>query len=122
MIPAGQIFVIGDSHIGLSDGSEQPIIAWLDRLAALQPRALYLNGDLFHYLIAASEVLHLVGRESLGASSASCATAASPSTTSKATATSFCTAPSSRTRVTDVGAGVRGRGGRRRSTSSCTAT
>lgn len=52
MIPSGQIFVIGDSHIGLSDGSEAPIIAWLDRLAALRPRALYLNGDLFHYLIA----------------------------------------------------------------------
>jgi UDP-2,3-diacylglucosamine hydrolase len=52
VIPAGQIFVIGDSHIGLSDGSEAPILAWLDRLAALRPRALYLNGDLFHYLIA----------------------------------------------------------------------
>src|SRR5947208_2984213 len=52
VIPAGQIFVIGDSHIGLSDGSEAPIVAWLDRLAALRPRALYLNGDLFHYLIA----------------------------------------------------------------------
>ena len=52
MIPAGQIFVIGDSHIGLSEGSETPILAWLDRLVALQPRALYLNGDLFHYLIA----------------------------------------------------------------------
>ena len=48
----GQIFVIGDSHIGLSDGSEQPVNAWLDRLAALEPKALYLNGDLFHYLIA----------------------------------------------------------------------
>jgi UDP-2,3-diacylglucosamine hydrolase len=48
----GQIFVIGDSHIGLADGSEQPIVAWLDRLEALAPRALYLNGDLFHYLIA----------------------------------------------------------------------
>jgi len=48
----GQIFVIGDSHIGLGDGSEQPIVAWLDRLEALRPRALYLNGDLFHYLIA----------------------------------------------------------------------
>lgn len=47
-----QIYVIGDSHIGLSDGSEGPVNAWLDRLAALQPRALYLNGDLFHYLIA----------------------------------------------------------------------
>ena len=52
MIAAGQIFVIGDSHIGLAPGSERPIVAWLDRLAALQPRALYLNGDLFHYLIA----------------------------------------------------------------------
>jgi len=52
MIPAGQIFVIGDSHIGLSDGNEAPIVAWLDRLAALQPKALYLNGDVFHYLIA----------------------------------------------------------------------
>ncbi len=52
MIPTGQIFVIGDSHIGLSDGSEGPVNAWLDRLAALKPRALYLNGDLFHYLIA----------------------------------------------------------------------
>jgi UDP-2,3-diacylglucosamine hydrolase len=48
----GQIFVIGDSHIGLADGSEGPIVAWLDRLEALAPRALYLNGDLFHYLIA----------------------------------------------------------------------
>ncbi|HEX2059614.1 MAG TPA: metallophosphoesterase [Thermoanaerobaculia bacterium] len=46
------IYVIGDSHIGLSDGSEKPVIAWLDRFAALRPRALYLNGDLFHYLIA----------------------------------------------------------------------
>lgn len=48
----GQIFVIGDSHIGLADGSEKPVCAWLDRLAALEPKALYLNGDLFHYLIA----------------------------------------------------------------------
>jgi len=52
LIPPGQIFVIGDSHIGLADGSEQPVSAWLERLAALRPRALYLNGDLFHYLIA----------------------------------------------------------------------
>ena len=49
---SGEIFVIGDSHIGLADGSEKPVCAWLDRLAALQPKALYLNGDLFHYLIA----------------------------------------------------------------------
>jgi UDP-2,3-diacylglucosamine hydrolase len=44
--------VIGDSHIGLAGGSEKDINAWMDRLAALEPRALYLNGDLFHYLIA----------------------------------------------------------------------
>ena len=52
MIAPGKIFVIGDSHIGLSDGSEAAILSWLDRLEALHPRALYLNGDLFHYLIA----------------------------------------------------------------------
>ena len=52
MIAAGQLFVIGDSHVGLSPGSEKPILEWLDRFATLQPRALYLNGDLFHYLIA----------------------------------------------------------------------
>jgi UDP-2,3-diacylglucosamine hydrolase len=51
-IPPGRIFVIGDSHIGLSEGSEKPVIAWIGRLQALAPRALYLNGDLFHYLIA----------------------------------------------------------------------
>lgn len=49
---SGEIYVIGDSHIGLADGNEKPINAWLDRLVAAQPRALYLNGDLFHYLIA----------------------------------------------------------------------
>ena len=47
-----RIFIIGDSHIGLKDGDERAIVAWLDRLAAQKPRALYLNGDLFHYLIA----------------------------------------------------------------------
>jgi UDP-2,3-diacylglucosamine hydrolase len=52
VIPPGQIFVIGDSHIGLSEGNEAPILGWLDRLSALKPRALFLNGDLFHYLIA----------------------------------------------------------------------
>ena len=52
MIATGQIFIIGDSHIGLSPGSETKILAWLDRFAMLQPRALYLNGDLFHYFIA----------------------------------------------------------------------
>ncbi|GAC1437584.1 MAG: UDP-2,3-diacylglucosamine diphosphatase [Thermoanaerobaculia bacterium] len=51
-IPPGRIFIIGDSHIGLADGNEQPISGWLDRLTALRPKALYLNGDLFHYLIA----------------------------------------------------------------------
>src|SRR5713101_5530236 len=52
MILTGQIFVIGDSHIGISPGSETSIVAWIDRFSLLQPRALYLNGDLFHYLIA----------------------------------------------------------------------
>ncbi len=51
-VAPGQIFIIGDSHIGLKDGDEQPISAWLDRLRALRPSALYLNGDLFHYLVA----------------------------------------------------------------------
>lgn len=51
-LPRGRIYVIGDSHIGLSDGSEKPIVEWLRRLEALRPKALYLNGDLFHYLIA----------------------------------------------------------------------
>lgn len=50
-VKPGQIFVIGDSHIGLADGNEKPISEWLDRLARLKPKALYLNGDLFHYLI-----------------------------------------------------------------------
>lgn len=52
MIAAGQIFIIGDSHIGLSEGSEKAIIEWIDRIESLRPRALYLNGDLFHYFIA----------------------------------------------------------------------
>lgn len=52
MIRPGQIVVIGDSHIGLGEGNETKVNAWLDRLAAAKPRALYLNGDLFHYLIA----------------------------------------------------------------------
>jgi len=55
VIPPGQIIVIGDSHIGLGEGSEKDVNAWLDRLAALRPKALYLNGDLFHYLIAHSK-------------------------------------------------------------------
>jgi UDP-2,3-diacylglucosamine hydrolase len=48
----GLIYVIGDSHIGLAEGSEERVNAWLERLAARKPKALYLNGDLFHYLIA----------------------------------------------------------------------
>lgn len=51
MIEPGGIFLIGDSHIGLSDGDEVPMIKWLDRLEVLKPAALYLNGDVFHYLI-----------------------------------------------------------------------
>jgi len=51
-VAGGQIFVIGDSHIGLADGNEKPISGWLDRLVSHRPKALYLNGDLFHYLIA----------------------------------------------------------------------
>ena len=49
---SGGIFVIGDSHIGLGEGAEQRVVAWIDRLEKLKPRALYLNGDLFHYFIA----------------------------------------------------------------------
>ncbi|MGK2860280.1 MAG: UDP-2,3-diacylglucosamine diphosphatase [Thermoanaerobaculia bacterium] len=50
-MPSGQIYIIGDSHIGLADGDEDAIVAWLDRLEALRPKALYLNGDVFHYFI-----------------------------------------------------------------------
>ena len=49
---SGHAFVIGDSHIGLSEGSEKDIVAWVDRLEKLRPASLYLNGDLFHYFIA----------------------------------------------------------------------
>jgi len=48
---AGQIVVIGDSHIGLGEGAETTMIEWLDRLAGHRPGALYLNGDVFHYFI-----------------------------------------------------------------------
>jgi glutamate-ammonia-ligase adenylyltransferase len=34
-ITEGQIFVIGDSHIGLAEGDEAGIVAWVERLAAL---------------------------------------------------------------------------------------
>ena len=45
-------FVIGDSHIGLNEGAEKDVIAWIDRLEQRKPASLYLNGDLFHYFIA----------------------------------------------------------------------
>lgn len=45
------IYVIGDSHIGLAEGDETKMLAWLDRLEQRAPRALYLNGDVFHYYI-----------------------------------------------------------------------
>jgi UDP-2,3-diacylglucosamine hydrolase len=45
------IYLIGDSHIGLTDGDEASMVAWLDRLEKRRPAALYLNGDLFHYYI-----------------------------------------------------------------------
>lgn len=51
MIENDSIIVIGDSHIGLGDGAEERIVAWLDRVWAMKPRALYLNGDVFHYFI-----------------------------------------------------------------------
>lgn len=47
----GDIYVIGDSHIGLKDGDESKMVHWLERLRALKPGALYLNGDVFHYFI-----------------------------------------------------------------------
>ena len=50
-IPPGQLFVIGDSHIGLGVGAEERIVAWLDRLRVFEPRELHLNGDVFHYFI-----------------------------------------------------------------------
>jgi UDP-2,3-diacylglucosamine pyrophosphatase LpxH len=51
MTADGQIFLIGDSHIGLSTDDEVPMVKWLARLEALKPRAFYLDGDIFHYLI-----------------------------------------------------------------------
>lgn len=48
---AGEIYVIGDLHIGLSEGDEGPIVRWLERLKQRQPAALYMNGDVFHYLV-----------------------------------------------------------------------
>ncbi|MGH9458361.1 MAG: UDP-2,3-diacylglucosamine diphosphatase [Thermoanaerobaculia bacterium] len=47
----GRIWIFGDSHVGLGAGDERRMVAWLDRLARRGPRALYLNGDVFHYYI-----------------------------------------------------------------------
>lgn len=47
----GAIWIIGDSHVGLGPGEEVRMVEWLDRLEAKHPRALYLNGDVFHYFI-----------------------------------------------------------------------
>jgi UDP-2,3-diacylglucosamine hydrolase len=55
MIEKDSIIIIGDSHIGLGDGAEDRIVSWLDRLETTRPRALYLNGDVFHYFIGDSK-------------------------------------------------------------------
>jgi len=47
----GDIYIVGDSHVGLGEGDEAKMVAWLERLAARRPKALYLNGDIFHYYI-----------------------------------------------------------------------
>lgn len=47
----GDIWILGDSHIGLGPGEHAEMVSWLDRLMLRRPRALYLNGDLFHYYI-----------------------------------------------------------------------
>lgn len=47
----GLIYIIGDSHVGLTEGDERQIVAWIDRLRSRKPKALYLNGDVFHYFI-----------------------------------------------------------------------
>ena len=47
----GEIWILGDSHIGLGPGDEKEMTSWLERLRRRAPRALYLNGDLFHYYI-----------------------------------------------------------------------
>ena len=38
--------------LGLGTGADKPVTDWLERLASHKPRALYLNGDVFHYLVA----------------------------------------------------------------------
>lgn len=49
--PADEIWILGDSHIGLGEGEHREMVSWLERLMVRRPRALYLNGDLFHYYI-----------------------------------------------------------------------
>lgn len=48
---SGEIWVLGDSHIGLGEGDHVEMVEWLRRLRERKPRSLYLNGDLFHYYI-----------------------------------------------------------------------
>lgn len=48
---SGEIWILGDSHIGLSPGDHEGMTGWLARLEQKSPAALYLNGDLFHYYI-----------------------------------------------------------------------
>lgn len=51
MTARGDIYILGDSHVGLGEGDERAMVEWLDRLASRSPAALYLNGDVFHYYI-----------------------------------------------------------------------
>ncbi len=45
------ILLIADSHIAREDGDERPMIEALERVTPERFRALYLMGDVFHYLI-----------------------------------------------------------------------
>jgi UDP-2,3-diacylglucosamine hydrolase len=45
------ILLIADSHLAREPGDEAPMIDLLDRLSPERFRALYLLGDVFHYLI-----------------------------------------------------------------------
>jgi UDP-2,3-diacylglucosamine hydrolase len=51
MTGEGNIWILGDSHVGLAAGDEKKMLAWIDRLEARKPRMLLLNGDVFHYYI-----------------------------------------------------------------------
>lgn len=48
---SGEIWILGDSHVGLGAGDERKMLAWIDRLEARSPSMLLLNGDVFHYYI-----------------------------------------------------------------------